>query len=53
MYAGKKWNILRKRVDSSDLGIDQLLLNSVFFTTLLFLFPTILAYFVFFGMVGS
>jgi phosphatidylinositol glycan class Q protein len=50
-FIGKKWNVLRRRLDSSDLALDQLLLNSVFFTTLLFLFPTVLAYYLFFAMV--
>ena len=40
LFMGKKWNILRKRVDSCDYDINQLLIGTIIFTILLFLLPT-------------
>lgn len=40
LFRGKKWNILRKRVDSCDYNTNQLLLGTIVFTILLFLLPT-------------
>ena len=37
---GRKWNILRKRVDSCHYDTSQLLVGTILFTTLLFLLPT-------------
>ena len=37
---GKKWNILRQRIDSCNYETSQLLVGTVVFTTLLFLLPT-------------
>lgn len=44
LFMGKKWNILRKRVDSCDYDITQLLVGTIIFTILLFLLPTIAMY---------
>lgn len=48
LFRGKKWNVLRLRVDSLSYNADQLILGTVLFTILLFLLPTVaLYYFVF------
>jgi hypothetical protein len=41
---GKKWNILRERVDSCQYDITQLLVGTTIFTILLFILPTIAMY---------
>ncbi|XP_067671864.1 phosphatidylinositol N-acetylglucosaminyltransferase subunit Q-like [Haliotis asinina] len=48
LFRGKKWNVLRRRVDSAVYDIDQLFVGTLFFTILLFLLPTTLLYYVFF-----
>lgn len=48
LFRGKKWNNLKRRVDSHQYGSDQLFIGSVCFTTLFFLSPTILLYYVVF-----
>ena len=40
LFRGKKWNVLRQRVDSCDYNTNQLLLGTIVFTVLLFLLPT-------------
>ena len=45
---GKKWNVLRKRVDSCDYDTSQLLMGTILFTILLFLLPTTGMYFLIF-----
>jgi phosphatidylinositol N-acetylglucosaminyltransferase subunit Q len=50
LFRGKKWNVLRLRIDSSDCDIDQLLLGTVLFTVLFFLFPTIAVYYAYFSL---
>jgi phosphatidylinositol glycan class Q protein len=49
---GKKLNILRSRVDFAEFDLDQLLLGTILFTVLVFLFPTIAAYYVLFSLVS-
>lgn len=49
---GKRWNTLRKRLDSYDYEIDQLFLGTLLFTVTLFLLPTIMVYHMFFAMVS-
>lgn len=51
LFRGKKWNILHSRLDSADYTLDQLLLGTVFFTVLVFLFPTIAVYCLLFAAV--
>jgi hypothetical protein len=51
LFRGKKFNVLRKRVDSNDYDIGQLLLGTLFFTVVFFIFPTTLVYYAFFLMV--
>ena len=49
LFGGKKYNVLRKRLDSSDYDLDQLLLGTILFTLLSFLIPTVLVYYVLFA----
>jgi hypothetical protein len=48
LFRGKKKNILRNRVDSNDYDAAQLLLGTLFFAVVFFLFPTTLVYYAFF-----
>ncbi|CAO3662791.1 unnamed protein product [Umbelopsis ramanniana] len=54
LFRGKKRNVLRHRIDSCDYDLDQLLLGTSLFTLLMFLFPTVLLYYLTFasGRVG-
>lgn len=45
---GKKWNILRRRVDSVEHDIDRLFIGTLLFTILLFLLPTVFLYYIVF-----
>ncbi|KAK7112797.1 hypothetical protein V1264_012187 [Littorina saxatilis] len=45
LFRGKKWNVLRLRVDSALYNIDQLCIGTLLFTVLLFLLPTTLLYY--------
>jgi len=45
---GKKWNVLRLRVDSVSYQADQFILGTILFTIILFLLPTTLLYYVVF-----
>ena len=40
LFMGKKWNILKDRIDTCQYGISQLLVGTIIFTILLFLLPT-------------
>lgn len=48
LFRGKKYNVLRNRLDSCDYDLDQLLLGTILFTLLFFLFPTVVVYYVLF-----
>ena len=48
LFMGKKWNILRERIDSYDYDNSQLLVGTILFTILLFLLPTTAMYFLIF-----
>ena len=48
LFMGKKWNVLKNRVDSCNYDTNQLLMGTVLFTVLLFLLPTTGMYFVIF-----
>lgn len=48
LFRGKKYNPLRKRVDTSVNNVDQLFVGTLAFTVLLFLYPTTMVYFVVF-----
>ena len=50
---GKRYNILRSRQDTWDYDIDQLLLGTILFTLIAFLFPTIVTYYAFLATVSS
>lgn len=50
LFRGKKRNILRNRIDSCDYDLDQLLLGTSLFTLLMFLFPTVLIYYLTFAL---
>lgn len=51
LFMGRKWNILRHRVDSCEYDTSQLLVGTVLFTILLFLLPTTLIFaFLFFSL---
>merc|ERR1711936_86417 len=49
LFVGKKWNVLRLRVDSVTYEADQLILGTIMFTILLFLLPTSLLYYIVFA----
>jgi phosphatidylinositol glycan class Q protein len=53
LLSGKRYNVLRDRIDSWDYDIDQLLFGTMLFTLVAFLFPTVLAYYVLFATVSS
>lgn len=50
---GKKFNVLRNRVEPAAYEVDQLLLGTILFTLAAFLFPTVLAYYLAFAAVRS
>ncbi|KAG0006794.1 phosphatidylinositol N-acetylglucosaminyltransferase subunit gpi1 [Modicella reniformis] len=50
LFRGKKRNTLRHRIDSCDYDLDQLLLGTILFTLLTFLFPTIVVYYLTFAL---
>lgn len=45
MRAGKKYNPLRQRAEPAAYPVDALLLGTILFVTLIFLFPTLLAFY--------
>jgi phosphatidylinositol glycan class Q protein len=49
LFRGKKINVLRKRTDSCDYELDQLLIGTILFTLLIFLLPTVLVYYCLFA----
>lgn len=51
LLSGKRRNVLRNRTDSWDYDLDQLLLGTILFTLLAFLFPTVLVYYALFALV--
>ncbi|BFZ17185.1 hypothetical protein BsWGS_20224 [Bradybaena similaris] len=50
LFRGKKWNVLRSRVDSASYDIDQLFFGTLLFTILLFLLPTTALYYAVFTL---
>lgn len=50
---GKRKNVLRNRIDSWDYDLDQLLLGTILFTLITFLFPTVLVYYALFALVST
>lgn len=53
MITGKRYNVLRNRIDPWDYDVDQLLFGTILFTLVTFLFPTIIAYYALFAMVSN
>lgn len=53
LFRGKRFNVLRNRIDSWDYDLDQLLLGTILFTLLAFLFPTVLAYYALFATASA
>lgn len=49
---GKRYNVLRDRVDSWDYSIDQLILGTMLFTLVAFLAPTVIVYYALFALVS-
>lgn len=49
LFQGKKHNVLRKRIDSCDYDLDQLLLGTILFTLLFFLLPTVVVFYITFA----
>lgn len=49
LVRGRKWNPLRRRVDSCHYTVDQLFLGTLLFMILLFLLPTTMLYYVVFS----
>ena len=50
LFRGKKKNVLRKRIDSCDYDLDQLLLGTILFTLLVFLLPTVVVFYLTFAL---
>ncbi|KAH8120284.1 Gpi1-domain-containing protein [Phellopilus nigrolimitatus] len=50
LFRGKRYNVLRCRLDDWSYDLDQLLLGAMLFTLVSFLFPTIAAYYVLFAL---
>ncbi|XP_034046512.1 phosphatidylinositol N-acetylglucosaminyltransferase subunit Q isoform X1 [Thalassophryne amazonica] len=50
LFRGKKWNVLRQRVDSCSYDLDQLFIGMLLFTILLFLLPTTALYYLVFTL---
>ncbi|KAF7983153.1 hypothetical protein HWV62_24143 [Athelia sp. TMB] len=50
LFRGRRYNLLRNRVDIWDYDLDQLLFGTILFTLVAFLFPTVLAYYALFAL---
>ncbi|KAI0023419.1 N-acetylglucosaminyl transferase component-domain-containing protein [Xylariomycetidae sp. FL0641] len=50
LFQGKKYNVLRNRVDSCDYDLDQLLVGTILFTLLFFLLPTVIVFYLNFAL---
>ncbi|XP_036134951.1 phosphatidylinositol N-acetylglucosaminyltransferase subunit Q isoform X5 [Molossus molossus] len=50
LFRGKKWNVLRQRVDSCSYDLDQLFIGTLLFTVLVFLLPTTALYYLVFTL---
>ncbi|ODV86436.1 hypothetical protein CANARDRAFT_6908 [[Candida] arabinofermentans NRRL YB-2248] len=51
LFYGKKYNILRNRIDNNDYEFDQLLFGIIIFTMLVYLMPTVIAFYLNFVVV--
>lgn len=50
LFRGKKYNVLRNRVDSCDYDLDQLLVGTILFALLSFLLPTVVVFYLNFAL---
>lgn len=50
LFRGKKWNVLRNRLDSAEYDLDQLLLGTILFASLVCLLPTVAVYYGLFAL---
>ncbi|KAI1479654.1 Gpi1-domain-containing protein [Daldinia eschscholtzii] len=50
LFRGKKYNVLRNRVDACDYDLDQLLVGTILFTLLFFLLPTVVVFYLNFAL---
>lgn len=48
LFRGKRWNVLRQRLDSAIYSLDQLLLGTVMFCVVVFCLPTTMVYYLLF-----
>lgn len=53
LFRGRKWNPLRKRLDSYDYTVEQHVVGSLLFTPLLLLLPTTSVFYIFFTMLST
>lgn len=51
LFNGKKWNILKLRVDTNYYTNEEVILGTILFTILIFLYPTVLVLFLVFGII--
>ena len=51
IFRGRKYNPLRKRNDYTSFDLDQTLLGTILFTLIIFLIPTVAAYYLLFSLV--
>ncbi|KAG1778662.1 N-acetylglucosaminyl transferase component-domain-containing protein [Suillus placidus] len=49
LFRGRRHNVLRNRTDPWDYDVDQLLLGTILFTLVAYLFPTVLVYYILFA----
>ncbi|KAG2747488.1 Gpi1-domain-containing protein, partial [Suillus brevipes Sb2] len=50
LFRGRRHNVLRNRTDPWDYDVDQLLLGTILFTLVAYLFPTVLVYYILFAI---
>ncbi|KAI1435839.1 N-acetylglucosaminyl transferase component [Xylaria sp. CBS 124048] len=50
LFRGKKYNVLRNRIDSFAYDLDQLLVGTILFTLLFFLLPTVIVFYLNFAL---
>ncbi|KAG1754179.1 N-acetylglucosaminyl transferase component-domain-containing protein [Suillus lakei] len=50
LFRGRRYNVIRNRTDPWDYDVDQLLLGTILFTLVAYLFPTVLVYYILFAI---
>lgn len=53
LFGGRKWNPLRRRLDSYDYTVEQHIVGSLLFTPLLLLLPTTSVFYIFFTILNT